>query len=29
MDDELAALAHRWQIDPERDLLAGAPSSVA
>jgi aryl-alcohol dehydrogenase-like predicted oxidoreductase len=29
MDDELAALAHRWRIDPERDLLAGAPSSVA
>jgi aryl-alcohol dehydrogenase-like predicted oxidoreductase len=24
MDDELAALARRWHIDPERDLLAGA-----
>jgi aryl-alcohol dehydrogenase-like predicted oxidoreductase len=29
MDDELSALARRWQIDPERDLLAGTPSSVA
>jgi aryl-alcohol dehydrogenase-like predicted oxidoreductase len=29
MDDELAALARRWRIDPERDLLAGASSSVA